>query len=252
MKVLDPPIPSSASAPLARVEVEVDEAAARRSLRQQVARLERQLAAAAASAFPTPPHEAPAKLTAGPGMLTLGELEQTRDRLADRLRAARGTLASRAESHERNRRLVERMTLDPARYKFVRVTREDIGETGCGGWEVRPRLGLLGMLAGWWRVKLSSGCPLASRQLTPSARRHPGRRGALGDESPAAARATRGFLGTRRHRAGVCASVGEPSDLAGHPDRCACPLRWSGAHAEQLARSTAYIRPSLASRDEHD
>jgi hypothetical protein len=29
-------------------------------------------------------------------------------------------------------------------------------------WHVRPRLGLVGMLAGWWQVKLSSGCPLAS------------------------------------------------------------------------------------------
>jgi hypothetical protein len=27
---------------------------------------------------------------------------------------------------------------------------------------VRPRLGLIGMLMGWWQVKLSSGCPLAS------------------------------------------------------------------------------------------
>ena len=27
-------------------------------------------------------------------------------------------------------------------------------------WQVRPRLGLIGMLMGWWQVKLSSGCPL--------------------------------------------------------------------------------------------
>jgi hypothetical protein len=26
---------------------------------------------------------------------------------------------------------------------------------------VRPRLGLIGMLCGWWQVKLSSGCPLS-------------------------------------------------------------------------------------------
>jgi hypothetical protein len=37
----------------------------------------------------------------------------------------------------------------------------DAGERGCGVWEVRPRLGLIGMLAGWWQLKLSSGCPLA-------------------------------------------------------------------------------------------
>ena len=26
----------------------------------------------------------------------------------------------------------------------------DLGQGGCGVWEVRPRLGLIGMLAGWW------------------------------------------------------------------------------------------------------
>ena len=36
----------------------------------------------------------------------------------------------------------------------------DIGEPGCRDWHVRPRFGLLGMLAGWWRVVVSSGCPL--------------------------------------------------------------------------------------------
>jgi hypothetical protein len=44
----------------------------------------------------------------------------------------------------------------------VRVANRDLGESGCGVWHVRPRLGLIGMLMGWWQVKLSSGCPLAS------------------------------------------------------------------------------------------
>jgi hypothetical protein len=52
------------------------------------------------------------------------------------------------------------MLADPAAHRWERVTREDLGEPGCGGWHVRPRAGLLGMLAGWWEVKLSSGCPL--------------------------------------------------------------------------------------------
>jgi len=38
----------------------------------------------------------------------------------------------------------------------------ELGEGGCGVYQVRPRLGLIGMLAGWWHVKLSSGCPLAT------------------------------------------------------------------------------------------
>ena len=57
---------------------------------------------------------------------------------------------------------LERMLLEPGRYRFVRISNRDIGEPGCGVWQVRPRLGLIGMLMGWWQVKLSSGCPLAT------------------------------------------------------------------------------------------
>jgi hypothetical protein len=32
---------------------------------------------------------------------------------------------------------------------------------------VRPRLGLIGMLMGWWQVKLSSGCPLPAGVAPP-------------------------------------------------------------------------------------
>ena len=49
----------------------------------------------------------------------------------------------------------------PAEDRFVRISGADVGEPGCGGWESRPRLGLIGMLAGWWEIKVSSGCPLA-------------------------------------------------------------------------------------------
>ncbi len=54
------------------------------------------------------------------------------------------------------------MLLAPGRHKWARVTQADVGEPGCGAWESRPRLGLIGMLMGWWQVKLSSGCPLAA------------------------------------------------------------------------------------------
>ena len=53
------------------------------------------------------------------------------------------------------------MLLEPERHKWRRVSAEDIGEPGCRHWHVVPRYGLLGRLAGWWRVKISSGCPLA-------------------------------------------------------------------------------------------
>jgi hypothetical protein len=59
------------------------------------------------------------------------------------------------------------MAADPAAHKFVRVSNEDIGEPGCRHWHSRPRWGVLGMLLGWWRVKVSSGCPLAKGRLPP-------------------------------------------------------------------------------------
>jgi hypothetical protein len=54
------------------------------------------------------------------------------------------------------------MLLDPGAHRWVRVSNADIGEPGCKTWHVVPRLGLVGMLAGWWHVKISSGCPLAT------------------------------------------------------------------------------------------
>jgi hypothetical protein len=62
---------------------------------------------------------------------------------------------------ELHRRRIEEMLLEPERHKFVRVRNEDIGERGCKQWHVLPRYGLIGMLMNWWRVKISSGCPLA-------------------------------------------------------------------------------------------
>ena len=68
---------------------------------------------------------------------------------------------ARTEHERRAREQLERMRLEPGRYKFVRLPVRDLGQGGCGVWQVRPRLGLIGMLAGWWQLKLSSGCPLA-------------------------------------------------------------------------------------------
>jgi len=137
------------------------ERAARRSLRAQIARLERELADAFVTAYPTGGLKHPAGGTAPPRLLDLGELERVRDELTERLRSAQVTIAERAEAHAANRLLLERMLLEPASYRFARVSHTDIGEPGCGVWQVRPRLGLIGMLMGWWEVKLSSGCPLA-------------------------------------------------------------------------------------------
>jgi hypothetical protein len=152
---------SSPSTPLSASEQ--DERAARGALRSQVARLERELAEAFVTAYPMGGlGQEPTRTSAAPRLLDLGELERVRDELAARVRAARVTITERADLQDANRLRLERMLLDPGRYRFVRIANRDIGEPGCGVWHVRPRLGLIGMLMGWWQVKLSSGCPLAT------------------------------------------------------------------------------------------
>jgi hypothetical protein len=142
-------------------EVERAERAARRTLRAQISKLERELSDAFVTAYPMGGLGQPAEAGARPRLLDLGELERVRDELTERLRTARVTIAERAEVQAANRLHLERMLLEPARHRFARISQADIGEPGCGVWQVKPRLGLLGMLMGWWEVKLSSGCPLA-------------------------------------------------------------------------------------------
>jgi hypothetical protein len=102
-------------------------------------------------------------------VLGLADLELIRDRLADRLAENRALLGDRTYVEERNRRLIEAMMLEPAKHKWMRIGHEDIGLPGCKYWEVRPRLGLIGMMMGWWRVKISSGCPLARPRVVAAA-----------------------------------------------------------------------------------
>jgi hypothetical protein len=151
--------------PVALSPVEVDERAARCSLRDQIAKLERELAAAFVGAFPRHGIDfgfGTARAPGGPRMLSLGELERVRDDLAERLVEVRRQLHERAEAEEAKRELLERMLLEPGRYKWVRVTARELGRGDCGAYHVRPRLGIVGMLMGWWHVKISSGCPLST------------------------------------------------------------------------------------------
>ena len=141
---------------------EVDERAARSTLRTQIARLERELGQTVARMFPEPVDYEPLPALGGPRLLSLGELEALRDALAQRVGTAIDRAAEIDENHSLNRELLERMRREPGRYKFVRIAATDVGERGCGVYHVRPRMGLVGMLAGWWQVKLSSGCPLAT------------------------------------------------------------------------------------------
>jgi hypothetical protein len=161
------------SPPTAPSAPEQDERAARRTLRAQIAKLERELAEAFVTAYPMGGLDAErARTCAAPRLLDLGELERVRDDLAARVRAARATISERADRQAANRVQLERMLLEPGRYRYVRIANRDLGEPGCGVWHVRPRLGLIGMLMGWWQVKLSSGCPLATGR-SPAAAHQP-------------------------------------------------------------------------------
>jgi hypothetical protein len=134
---------------------------ARQDLRRQITMLERRLGELFACTFPRHGIEWTVGAVGGPRVLGVAELERVRDALAARLRAAQAEVGRRGEIEEQNRGLVEAMIADPERHRWVRVSNEDVGEPGCRHWHSRPRWGILGMLLGWWRVKLSSGCPLA-------------------------------------------------------------------------------------------
>jgi hypothetical protein len=142
----------------------VDERPARAQLRRQVGALERELAGLLAEGFGRVAVEhRVAALAPEPRVLGLGELECARDALAARIGDARRALRERAREETGKRELLRAMLGRPADFKWVKVSRAEIGEPGCGEWHSKPRLGPLGMLMGWWRVKVSSGCPTAGR-----------------------------------------------------------------------------------------
>jgi hypothetical protein len=136
-----------------------DERAARRTLQAQIARLERDHAAVLTAAYPRLDPGPPLSALAGPRLLGLGELERIRDALATRV----GMLKQRAAEQEARqadaRRELERMLADPPAHRWQRLANADLGLPGCTTYHVRPRAGLLGMLMGWWVVKISGGCP---------------------------------------------------------------------------------------------
>ncbi len=138
-----------------------DERAARRTLQGQIARLERDLAKLFAASWPRQGIDFGVDCPSGrPRLLDLGELEQVRDALAARVEDVRRDLGERHAAEDAKRELISDMLRHPERHHWVRVSNADIGEPGCHHWHVTPRWGLIGMFANWWRVKISSGCPL--------------------------------------------------------------------------------------------
>jgi hypothetical protein len=139
-----------------------DELPARRTLLDQIAKLEGELASLFCSTWPRQGFEWNVSSRGGPRLLSLVELEQLRDDLAKRVGDSRRAFSDRTYVEELNRRRIEEMLLEPEKHKWMRIGNEDIGEPGCKHWHVRPRWGILGMLLNWWRVRISSGCPLAT------------------------------------------------------------------------------------------
>jgi hypothetical protein len=139
--------------------VAAPERAARRTLRAQIARLEREISAVVIASYPRIDPGPPIPSFAGPRMLSLGDLERVRDALAGRLASLRSVaddLAVRqAVAHDE----LEQMLADPPAHKWERIRNADLGRPGCTTYHVRPKLGLIGMLAGWWQVVVSGGCP---------------------------------------------------------------------------------------------
>jgi DNA-binding transcriptional regulator YhcF (GntR family) len=143
--------------PLPDVGTEADEAAARRELRRQIARLEAELAA-----YPAARSDAESVhplLRRSGHVAGFAELEATRNELMSRLKAARVGEEKRGRREERARLRREGMIHRPERHRFERLSLEECGDPGCGEFRVVPRFGPVGALAGWWRVKISSGCP---------------------------------------------------------------------------------------------
>jgi hypothetical protein len=146
-----------------------DERAARRTLLHQIERLEHELSSLFVSAWPRKGFDFSVPGRGGPSLLSFAELEELRDELLDRTDQVKRALGERAQLEEAYRRRIEEMLLEPEKHKWVRIGNEDIGEPGCKHWHVRPRWGILGMLMNWWRVRISSGCPLPGPRLRVAA-----------------------------------------------------------------------------------
>ncbi len=137
--------------------LEVDDGAARRELRRQIGRIEAELAGYSREIEPssTPPLLNPAE----PRVAGVAELSKTRDALLTQLAEARAVARRRARGERRAREVRDAMVADPAGHRWEVISAVDTGEPGCTTWRVGPRMGPLGALMNWWRIKVSGGCP---------------------------------------------------------------------------------------------
>lgn len=134
--------------------LDADETVARRELRRQIGRLEAQLASYQRELETVTPMR-----PAEPRIASAAELERTRDALLRQLAEARAAAERRAARERRAREVRDAIVADPAGHRWEVVSSAETGEEGCVTWEVAPRMGPLGALMRWWRVRVSGGCP---------------------------------------------------------------------------------------------
>jgi DNA-binding transcriptional regulator YhcF (GntR family) len=148
--------------PFPPIDMSGDSLAIRAALREQIGRLEREIANYAWHDPSSAPEQRPRGAEPVGRVAGVDELERTRAELIDRLRRLRGEATRRGSSEAAVRAHVERMVSDPAEHRWEMVGSEAVGEPGCTTWRVVPAWGPVGAIMGWWRVKVSSGCPLAA------------------------------------------------------------------------------------------
>jgi DNA-binding transcriptional regulator YhcF (GntR family) len=150
--------------PEVEAPAEEDARAARQGLRNQIARLEADLAAYPEQAAQAGIEEAAPEPIAGPiaRVADIGELEAVRDQLLDRLHRVRAEAKRRNRTEGAARRRLDSMLEDPEAHKWEAVSNSEMGEPGCSEYKVQPAWGPVGALMSWWRVKVSSGCPLGA------------------------------------------------------------------------------------------
>jgi GntR family transcriptional regulator len=136
--------------------LDADDVSARQELRRQIGRLEAQLASYRREIEPPATRRV---RPAEPRIANVAELERTRDALLSQLGRARAAATARARRERRARAVRDAMVADPASHRWEVVSSKETGEEGCAEWQVGSRLGPLGALMSWWRVKVSGGCP---------------------------------------------------------------------------------------------
>jgi len=146
--------------PFPPLDPEVGAATLRRELRAQIARIEAEVTAYAWHDPRRPPPDRVETAIPVGRVTSVEELGRTRDELIQRLTRLRGEAERRGIREQGSRAHVEGMLDDPASHSWEIVTAAETGEPSCKDWRVVPRWGPVGAIMGWWRVKVSSGCPL--------------------------------------------------------------------------------------------